>query len=1348
MRTLFSNILLLLLFILSHTQKAYSDNKLFFSQIGIEEGLSQLSVLNMFQDSEGYIWYGTRNGVTRYDGYEMKIYQHEVNNPFSLTDNSIKCIAEDKDGNIWIGTANGLNMICKQTDHVLRFYPKQISDKCEKNIINSMLLHQNGNLYAFSGNKILKCSAKEIKVEKILKSLNSDINSALQMSDGDIYLGCSSDGLYVMTSALEEKYNFLPRNSHTQPNRFSGPITDILSTSEDDLWIGFEESGLAKFNTNQMDFEEFNPGMQLLASTPIRDLSFLNDSIMLIGTFRGLMLFNQKDNTIKSINLADVNKGGLNHFSIHSILVDKDSTIWVGTYSAGVNYHSPHYKPLSFLKAKEFTGIIGKGQEDKSGKMWFATEGSGLLCYDPASSKQYMYPITTTGESVYERNIIKFILLKDEMIYCTTHFGAVYRFSIKEKRFECIYDSKFNDIYSIHIDRQNRIWIPTNNENNLVMLENGVITNNFPSNGENRSFKWVNTIYEAEDGVFLFGTLSDSLYLYDYNKKTTKNLYSVIKPHNPQEKLGNITSIIQDGNSDFWISTSKSGLFKLNSEFSIIKHYYPDDGLLESFISTITIDKSKTIWVTAGKTLYKHDKDSDRFINYNLTDVPAQEFTIYGGTSVSSDGHLYFPGDKGILYFNPDDLLPNTVKPDVRITSFIVNGRRSSFNLREVTILSADQNNIEIDYTVFDFINSAKVEYQFMLEGADNNWHNAANRREAYYSNLSPGEYAFHVKASNSDGLDSDRETVLRFVIRPPFYQTWVAYFVYFLLTLSFVYLIIRYQHNKHEKQREARYKLLEQRKNNELHEERIRMFTNFSHELRTPLTLIINPLEDLLQKISFSPEITHSLRMMQKNTKRMLSLVNNLMDIRKYEAGKSVLQKERFDLCGLLEEMKASFQIISEKRNILFNIENHLASTYFVDWEEKEIEKVFLNLLSNAFKFTPAGGEVIIKVSTISIADAEKRSVFPEKIDPSLLSESRYVLVDVRDTGRCFDKDEAEKVFEPFYSAQDDIHKQIAGSGIGLSLSRAIVEQHNGLIWVESFEVGGKAFRFILPDTVCQPTDSLSDNKIAISHKNIKINNTLNDFESRLKPSLLLVDDNEEVLQYLEHQLSEEYLIRKAANGQEALDSISENRPDIIVSDVMMPVMNGLELCRNIKENEAYLHIPLILLTAKCMPSQIEEGLSMGADDYIVKPFNLSLLKARIKSLLEMRKKMKDIYGEAVSLKKLGFDISDNSNTFLSQYVEIVKSNISNADLDVAVIYTQLGMSRANFYRKVKAESGLSPIELIKNIRLEAAATLLKDSEMNVSEIAACVGFNSRSYFARSFKTLYGVSPTEYQLK
>lgn len=1354
--------ILIYIILLIHCFSGYAENEnpFFFSHLGVEDGLSQVSILSIFQDSEGYIWFGTRNGANRYDGYEFKVYQNEVNNPASISDNYIRKISEDKNKNIWIGTSNGVNCIDYKTQQISRFYPQAINPQITTNAVNNFLRHADGELYAFTTRSILKCNSdKTVEEMPYLTEMESPIHSIAQDNAGDIFIGTEDKGLYIFTSGWKLKKHYLPDSSNNQQTLPISTISALLPGPGNTVFIGTNENGLCLYNKKEQTFTRLNTDNSGLNNNSVRHLTILSKDSILIGTFRGLNILNTQNMIITPINMDMKAKGALSHYSIHSMLIDRDQTLWVGTYSAGVNYHSPFYRPASFITTNSFAGIIGQGREDSNGNMWFATEGAGLLYYNPRTEEQKLYPIKPLQAGNYEINILKSILIQGDSILCSTHFGSVYLFSIRDKQYKKIHDYKYNDINTLYIDSKQRLWIPTNTPDQTVMADKEKTTSYFNVNGHKKQFRGMCLIKELEPDVFLFGAISDSVFVYDMNKETTTDLTSLLQNGDKRKRLGSISGALKDDNQFIWIATTKGGLFRLDSNLNLIQNYQKENGLSESYINSLSIDKNGDIWVVTGKELYKLNRPENKFELVKPVDSPTQEYSLYANNCVSNDGTLYFPGNQGILAINPQKVLTNPNRPPVYVTSLLINSQEDPEGLptyqellplqynNNIT-LKASQGNITIRYSALNFIHSEDNSYAYMMEGADHNWHNIGNRREAYYSNLSPGKYTFRVKAANNDGVWNPEEAVLHITVNPPFYKTWWAYSLYLCILSLIITLIIRWQHRKHEREREEKYRQLEQERMNELHEERMRMFTNFSHELRTPLTLIINPLNDLLQRVTFSPEVKEALQMIKKNTGRMLLLINNLMDIQKYEAGKSILQKTRFNFSAFIQEMYHSFESVAHNRNIQFTLKNELPEPYFTCYDEAEIEKVFFNLLSNAFKFTPANGNVTLRIKRISQGQCETLPMFPEQ-QSSTLIEPSYLLIEIVDTGKGFNKKEAEKIFEPFYRAEEDIHKQVAGTGIGLSLTRSIVLQHQGCIWTDSTEEKGTNFQILLPDTEMQ--DIKKEEETINSHPSEiskKVALLVEETEARNKQTVLLVDDNQEVLLYLEQQLQPDYTVMKAINGKDALEQLESTFPNIVISDVMMPEMNGLELCKRIKESQDFCHIPVILLTAKSMVSQVEEGLEAGADDYIVKPFQVSLLKARVRNLLSLREKMKSIYGESLTLRNLGVEEPDEDNDFLTQYIDIVKANISNQELDVSVIYQALGMSRANFYRKVKAVTGLSPIELIKNIRLEAGAKLLKESNMNISEIAQHIGFSSRSYFARSFKAVYGMSPTEYQEK
>lgn len=865
--------------LLIHCISGYAENEnpFFFSHLGVEDGLSQVSILSIFQDSEGYIWFGTRNGANRYDGYEFKVYQNEVNNPASISDNYIRKISEDKDKNIWIGTSNGVNCIDYRTQQISRFYPQAINPQITTNAVNNFLRHADGELYAFTTRSILKCNSdKTVEEMPYLTEMKSPIHSVAQDSDGDIFIGTEDKGLYIFTSDWKLKKHYLPDSSNNQQTLPISTISALLPGPGNTVFIGTNENGLCLYNKKEQTFTRLNTDNSGLNNNSVRHLTVLSKDSILIGTFRGLNILNTQNMIITPINMDMKAKGALSHYSIHSMLIDRDQTLWVGTYSAGVNYHSPFYRPASFITTNSFAGIIGQGREDSNGNMWFATEGAGLLYYNPRTEEQKLYPIKPLQAGNYEINILKSILIQGDSILCSTHFGSVYLFSIRNKQYKKIHDYKYNDINTLYIDNKQRLWIPTNTPDQTVMADKEKTTSYFNVNGHKKQFRGICLIKELEPDVFLFGAISDSVFVYDMNKETATDLTSLLQNGDKRKRLGSISGALKDDNQFIWIATTKGGLFRLDSNLNLIQNYQKENGLSESYINSLSIDKNGDIWVVTGKELYKLNRPENKFELVKPVDSPTQEYSLYANNCVSNDGTLYFPGNQGILAINPQKVITNPNRPPVYVTSLLINSQEDPEGLptyqellplqynNNIT-LKASQGNITIRYSALNFIHSEDNSYAYMMEGADHNWHNIGNRREAYYSNLSPGKYTFRVKAANNDGIWNPEEAILQITVNPPFYKTWWAYSLYLCILSLIITLIVRWQHRKHEREREEKYRQLEQERMNELHEERMRMFTNFSHELRTPLTLIINPLNDLLQRVTFSPEVKDALQLIKK---------------------------------------------------------------------------------------------------------------------------------------------------------------------------------------------------------------------------------------------------------------------------------------------------------------------------------------------------------------------------------------------------------------------------------------------------------------------------------------------------
>lgn len=1319
----------------------------FFTDLDVKDGLSQQTVTTVFQDSDGYMWFGTRSGLNRYDGYGFRVFRKDYDNVHSLSGNHIMDVMQDQVRDIWVGTQQGLSRIDYETEEIYRY---SLGDNGQDNsYINTLwctddqlLVFTRGDAYVYDRERDT-FRLFQLETPESLRNVTSVTGDRL----GNIYMGTSSNGIFICDREFHLKQRFKHRSD--DPNSIpSGYVSFLTLDSDGILWIVTEDKILSRYNPQ----EDRVTCLEDIKN--VRQVEEWDEHHLLAGTFHGLILLDKRTLEATPINMKIGEQGGLSHYSVLCLYKDKQQNLWVGTYSGGVNYYNRHNYRFNYVKTQEFSGVIGMATEDEEGTIWFATEGRGLLSYDPVTHEQHNYLVHDPGDQAYNRNIIKSVLRNGNSIFCATHGGEVYEFSIKNKTFRLLYNFKYNDIYVLYTDSAGRLWIPTNTASGLVVVRGeerfkGLnVKNQYPHIGA------ISTILELKKDCFLLGSVQRGVFIVSLEGEHIREISEV--DFGLEDAYIWVTSIFKDERGDVWVATNGAGLFHFDEEMKLKKRYYKGNGLLDERVYGI-VGKGDELWCITSRELYLLKVNTDEIHRfYSKNGIIPEEFSVSAGL-LARTGKLYLSGTKGFLTFDPSLLTMNMEKPPVLLTTLSLNnevvkpGEKVSLlskklQLENRLVLKYNQTNLTIGYTALNYIYPEQNQYAYKMNGVDERWNYVGNRREAFYSNLKPGEYTFQVMASNNDGVWNEEGTKLQIIVLSPLYWRWWAWLIYISLVIFLVYQIVAYRHRKHELERSLKLKQLEQEKLEELGQERTRFFTHVTHEFRTPLTLIINPLDELLQKYVHIAGVKDSLLLIRRNAQRLLSLVNSLMDIEKQQSGKAALVLSNFDFANFIRESAHSFQSVAESRSIRFKVEvgeNFIPARY----DRERLEQVFFNLLSNAFKFTPANGKVRVKVALLSealaIDEAEGR-VLP-------INAGQWLYIGVEDTGIGIKPEIADKIFEPFYQSGEDVHGQIMGSGIGLSLSKAIVEQHEGIIFARPLQQGTEMCVLLPYHDV--PELSLTENYVFEEEKDTEIANrkksgVVDTLETAFRTDykVLLVEDNSEVLEYLQKQLSGEYAILTAKNGKEALELTERELPDMVISDVMMPEMDGVELCSRIKKDLRLCHIPVILLTAKSMTLHIEEGFSAGADDYIAKPFSISLLKIRIRNLFASREQMKEIFSKKFSLESLGIEVESVDQTFMDHYVEIVKNNFTNPKLDVDMICQELGMSRANFYKKLKTITDLSPAEMVKNIRLESAARLLRETKLTIAEVAIQVGFSSNSYFGSCFKALYGISPKEFQ--
>jgi signal transduction histidine kinase/ligand-binding sensor domain-containing protein/DNA-binding response OmpR family regulator len=1296
---------------------------------------------SVYQDQKGYIWICTENGLCVFNGLDFKTYHNIQGDTTSLENNHVIQVLEDRHGNFWVGTVMGLQRYHRETDSFSSFKLSYDYIK-EFRFVKSIFEDKKGNIWlSTSGPGVVRLKVETLAPTFYMRTnsniCSDNINTIFEDRFGNIWVGSQDNGLSVMNLDNHQiiSYSHDPNNEHSLS---SNQIYTIYETPDGTVLIGTLDGGIDSFDHYTKTFKRnYIPTVNLVFTM----ISDRNNNLWIGTDGQGIKRYNPvtKQLTTYESNLLNLDSHKL---KVHGFFEDMQGNIWVALFQKGVLMIPPGQKLFSNIGFNPFnrnknigTKCVLSIVEDHSKQLWIGTDGDGL------------YRLNDHHEVIdhYEQNrlpgacILSILEDSQKRIWVGTYLYGLYRYNPGSNRFEKI-DLKVNgqevrDINSIAEDADGNLWIGTN--------EKGLCVYN-PRTKENKAFlynqlrsenqlisNYIQTVCFGKNGLVWIGTGGAGMSC--YNPKNSQ--FTDYTRQNGKLNGNDVFAVKEDDYRTIWVGT-KNGLTRIDQTTDSIHFYSEEDGLPNSSICAIEIDKDNNVWISTCEGLAFFDRSENKFVNYHVQDGVINEEFRRGASFQTLTGEIFFGGVNGLSAFTPfktesQHALLNLALTDLYVfNERIVPGSKKkeflhqSINTTDKIKLPYSVKSFSIGFIGIEYNNPDRVIYEIKLDGFDKEWKTALNKNKTVtYTNLSPDEYIFRVKAY-LPGTDSIEKS-LKIVILPPFYFSWWAKIIYLLLIAGAAYSAYRFAFTRIKQKGEE----INKQKEEQMMQQQLQFFTDISHEIRTPLTLVLTPIQQLIKETD-DPKLLKTYHLVYQNGERILRLVNQLMEMRRLDRGQVKLQAEETAVKPFFEEIMNSFVQAALDKNIRFTIET--SDNLPLVWlDQEKIDKVVFNVFSNAFKYTPAKGEIKIRVDCFN----------------------ENLRIRISDTGPGIPKEHQDLIFNRFYQIQDNRNR--TGTGIGLHLSRSLMEIHHGKIFVESQPGEGSTFTVLIPldNSYLKPNEILSEHRERSLATMVQPSLVAESaFESELKEKrknakykILVVEDDQVIRDYIADILSDEYRIIQSDNGKNGLETALKELPDCIISDIMMPEMDGIALTKKIKTNENTCHIPVILLTAKTNIEQRIEGLQIGADSYIPKPFNVDHLRVRIQKLIELRETLKQKFEGKLEVEEGTVNLKSADEIFLQKVDQIIKDQISNSELSVETLGQHIGMSRSQLQRKLKQLMNQNPSDYIKMMRLRHAAHLLTTKKFAISEIAYATGFSSQAHFSNSFKEVYGMSPTRY---
>lgn len=1356
--------------------------KVIFKSITTQEGLSSSDVNCLIQDKLGFIWIGTDNGLNRFDGSEFRIFRNNQNNNNSISDNSIWALYEDHNSNIWIGTKGGnLNRYSPESEKIELI--KLGDNKSASNSITAIFEDKNGAIWIGTYSQGLfnydpsTGKTKNWKFDPKSKNglSNNYITSLLQDRNGFIWIS-TYNGLNRLDPENISNGFKVFLNDIKDPGSIANNLVWKVSQSElnkNILWIG-TANGLCKYDINK---EKFNL-LSIKASVPLQfsnsfssvvEQNEFGKDILWASTYGGLFKIDLESDYADQYISDEKNSQSLIGNQIDQLLIDRSGVLWIAT-EKGLNYYSLKTQKFNKIFSQtrlntssqellnaDIKGIVEFGKNEfyiaatealfaiklnsqsfeikkfddlknlnlwsiekgLNNDLWIGTYGNGLIHFDLVTSKISSIKIDSPTFQSAAVNYIKALHLNREGILWIGFWGGgLVSYNTKTNNYKIWISENgndksisYNDVWALHEDKLGRLWIGTNGGG-------------------------LNLFIPKDNGRFL-SWKSDQDKTNSLINNSIQSISEIFSDNNSETVLLIGT---ENGSSKAVIKNNSKDIYSVDIKFSNLSK---ENVLLENSIKGILEDQNGSLWVSTNSGLIQMNLTTGSLINFNSSDGLNSNIFNSGAYSSSMNGLMIFGTVKGPVIFNPTEINLSNYEPNIIFTDFQIFNKsispsknsplEKSIGVVKEINLSYDQNVISFKFASLDFNSSNQIQYLYKLEGFDKEWIKSGPLHLATYTNLDPGNYTLKVKGTNSDGFWSKKIATIDLKITPPIWKTVWAYVFYILLIGLGLFAIRKFELSRSKLRNELRIRDLEAKKIREIENMKSRFFANLSHEFRTPLMLIKGPSEQLLNDVSSNR--IEQYKLIHRNSEKLQNLIDQLLELSQLESSSIPVRAKKENIIPVLQGLFFSFTSYAEQKNIQIKFSS-IQEKVLIWFDRDKLDKIFNNLFSNAFKFTPVGGSISVDVKSIFIKDKEHLQIF------------------VKDSGIGIPKDKIEKIFDRFFQVDDSSRRAYGGSGIGLALVRELIDLHKWKITVDS-EIGkGTEFKIEIPINDSYLNEDENSNQVeyfektdgllteTYSEKGVNKNSI---DKTTKKYSVLIVEDSEDVRLYISELLKDDYNIILSENGEKGLSSAFETLPDIIISDVMMPEMDGIEFCKRIKSDWRTSHIPVILLTAKASSESRIEGLETGADDYLTKPFNFRELSVRIKNLLVQRATLKEKFGKDVKFIPENITPNKADQEFVNNAIGIVEKHIGDTSFDSDKFAGEIFLSRSQLHRKLQTITGQSTGEFIRTVRLKKAAGLILEKQLSVTQISFEVGFNSPSHFTKAFKQMFDCLPSEF---